>query len=188
MISPAGREKLAGSLKTLSVIWIAMMATVVIVGGINIVLYKKNILPLVPNVDEVTQLILLAVLSFLSISEIGGIVLFSIMFKGESIIKKRLEAAPPSTADSTASGAVLTDKDRLAVALTPLYFSLCVIRWALGLSVSFYGFVLALATGFMDVAIVFHTISLGIIGFLKPDAMEINAMAEKAATINKTSF
>jgi hypothetical protein len=185
MISPAGREKIAGSLKTLSIIWTAMMGTVILIGGVNIVLYKKGILPLVPNVDEVTQMILLAVLSFLAISEIGGIVLFSVMFKGESIIKKRLEAAPPSAVDQGASNSLLTPKDRLALALTPLYFSLSVIRWALGLSVSFYGFILALATGFMDVAVVFHTISLVIIAFLKPDTAEINVMAEKALAINK---
>lgn len=178
MISTTGMRKIEGSLRTLSIIWIVTIVLNIVITAITAMMFKNGIIPLPSGLDSEAQVILLAVLSVLAASEIGGIVLFSVLFKSGNVIQKRLQVAPPGQVE----GAALTENDRLAVALTPLYFSLCVIRWALGFSVSLYGFILALVTGFMDVAAVFYAISILTVAFLRPGTGEIEEMAVKAGS------
>jgi hypothetical protein len=182
MISSTGRRKIEDSLRNFSIIWAATLALIIVIIAVTGVMFKNGSLPLPSGMDEATQTILLAVLSALAASEIGGIVLFSVLFKSESVIKKRLLAVPPDHVEPNPSGAQLTEDDRLATALAPLYLSLCVIRWTLGFSVSLYGFILALVTGFMDVGAVFYGISFLVVAYLRPGTGEIEEMAAKAGT------
>ena len=182
MISTTGMRRIEGSLRNLSIIWVATIASIIVIIAITAVMFKNGSIPLPSGLDTETQIILLAVLSVLAASEIGGIVLFSVLFKSENVIKKRLQVAPPGQVEQTLAEAPLTESDKLVVALTPLYFSLCVIRWALGFSVSLYGFILALVTGFMDVAAVFYAISILTVAFLRPGTGEIEEMAAKAGS------
>ncbi|MBF0292753.1 MAG: hypothetical protein HQK86_11425, partial [Nitrospinae bacterium] len=116
-----------------------------------------------------------------ALSEIGGIVLFSVLFKSEGLIKKRLEVAPPELVNAQSSeGGLLTETDRVAIALTPLYFSLCVIRWTLGLSVSLYGFILAFVTQFMNAGALFYAVSFLTLALLRPGIVEIETMVSKS--------
>lgn len=180
MISTTAMRRIEGSLRNLSIIWVVIIASILVITAVTVALFKNGDIPLPSGLDNETQIILLAVLSVLAASEIGGVVLFSVLFKSENAIKKRLQAAPPAQVEQTTSGAALTENDRLIVAVTPLYSSLCLIRWVLGVSVSLYGFILVLVTGFMDVGAVFYAISILTVTFLRPGTGEIEEMAVKA--------
>ncbi|MBF0634693.1 MAG: hypothetical protein HQK85_08555 [Nitrospinae bacterium] len=181
MISTTGRKTMEGSLRNLSIIWVVMLGAAIAIIAVTAMMSNGGKLPVPSGMDNQTQVILLAVLSVLALSEIGGIVLFSVLFKSEGLIKKRLEVAPPELVNAQSSeGGLLTETDRVAIALTPLYFSLCVIRWTLGLSVSLYGFILAFVTQFMNAGALFYAVSFLTLALLRPGIVEIETMAAKA--------
>lgn len=181
MISTTGRKAIEGSLRNLSIIWIVMLGAAIAIIAVTAMMFNSGSLPVPSGMDHQTQVVLLVVLSVLAASEIGGIVLFNVLFKSEGLIKKRLQVAPPGQVETqSAAGGALTETDRVAIALTPLYLSLCVIRWTLGLSVSLYGFILAFVTEFMNAGVVFYAVSFLAVAFLRPGIGEIEAMAEKA--------
>lgn len=183
MISATGRKNIEGSLRNLSIIWIVMLGAAISIIGVTAMTLNSGRLPVPSGMDHQAQVVLLAMLSVLAVSEIGGIVLFNVLFKSEGIIKKRLLISPPEQVErQNPSAQTLTATDRVALALTPLYFSLCVIRWTLALSVSLYGFILAFVTEFMNAGAVFYAVSFLALAFLRPGVGEIEQMAAKAGT------
>jgi len=176
--APSPRTILNNLFGRLKKIYQVMFAAVIGLAAITF-LFAAGAKPLMV-IDQKLIQPFISMLMIISFVDLGIMIFLDRRFKSATSVRNYLGGKGMTAVNVDLSKVLFFDDDKLAISLLPHYFQMCVIRWALILSVGVYGFVIAIVTGTILTPLVFYAVSMAFMLNMKPSMEELQNLLRLA--------
>lgn len=182
MDHPLPKNMLTDLFGRLQSVWKVMFGAVVALAVVTL-LFFMGAKPLV-HVDEKLVLPFISMLMTVAFIDLGVMIFLDRRFKSPASVKNYLKGKGATAVNVDLTKVIYFDDEKLSISLLPHYFQMCVIRWALVISVGAYGFIIAMVTGSVLAPMVFYAVAAAFMMNTKPDMEELRQLLKHAREVS----